>query len=235
MIRRISWLINAALLAVCCFLLVRITSDIWNAFHRAPPELVIETANSLALRKPRSWSDREVILTRNLFNTSLFAPPEPLPPPEAEVEETELPLGLLGTISSFRSELRSAAIWDAQSREGLVVKEGDDLADGLATVVRIERGRVLLSEMGRCTSSCSTTTVSTDPRSVLGGRSPRPTRGIAGEERDDEFDVTSRADIPRPISALLLVYHKSGYERPTWRIASGPRLSSSAQRTAPPS
>lgn len=89
-----------------------------------------------------------MILTRNLFNASLLAPVEPTPPPTEEVEETEFPLGLLGTISSNRSELGWAAVWDAESRESLVVKPGDEVVNGQATVLRIERKRILLSENG---------------------------------------------------------------------------------------
>lgn len=107
-----------------------------------------ETPASPTARKLRAWSDREVILTRNLFNASLLAPVEPTPPPTEEVEETEFPLGLLGTISSNRSELGWAAVWDAESRESLVVKPGDEVVNGQATVLRIERKRILLSENG---------------------------------------------------------------------------------------
>jgi hypothetical protein len=38
--------------------------------------------------------------------------------------------------------------WDAESRHTLVVKRGDEVGNGQATVLRIERGRILLSENG---------------------------------------------------------------------------------------
>lgn len=95
-----------------------------------------------------SQSDREAILARNLFDTSALVPPEPVAPVEEEVEPTELPLGLLGTSASPRDDLSWAAVWDAESQERLVVQEGDPVANGLATVARIERGRVLFSEDG---------------------------------------------------------------------------------------
>jgi len=148
MLRTIRWLVDAALLAVCCFLLARSANGIYEALQSSPPPPTHETLASPAPRKPRTWSDREVILTRNLFDASLLAPVEPPPPPVEEVEETELPLGLLGTISSSRAELGWAAVWDAESRESLVVKPGDEVGGGRATVLQIERERVLLSENG---------------------------------------------------------------------------------------
>lgn len=74
-------------------------------------------------------------------------PAEPPPPPVEQVEPTELPLGLLGTISSDESE-SLAAVWDDEARESVVVAEGDEMADGAATVIEIDRARILLAENG---------------------------------------------------------------------------------------
>jgi hypothetical protein len=147
-LRYVSWPLNAALLALCGFLVARTAGAVYDALRRSPPILVGAVALTPVPRELHSWSDREVILTRNLFNASLLAPAEAPPPPEEEVEETELPLGLLGTISSPRSEIGWAAVWNAESRESLVVTPGNEIGDGLATVLRIERERVLLSENG---------------------------------------------------------------------------------------
>ncbi|MFQ5599843.1 MAG: hypothetical protein ACE5G2_04730, partial [Candidatus Krumholzibacteriia bacterium] len=89
--RAVSWVVNAALLSLCCFLAARTATTVYEALHHPPPPVAHETPASPAPRKPRSWSDREVILTRNLFDASLLAPVEPPPPPEEEIEETELP------------------------------------------------------------------------------------------------------------------------------------------------
>jgi hypothetical protein len=148
-LRTTSWLLNAALVAVCGFFVARIAGAVHDALERPPLEVAAATAATATPQTPRPWSDREVILTRNLFDTSRLVPPEPPPPPPVEeVEETDLPLGLVGTIASSRSEAGWAAVWNAQTRESVVLAPGDDVGDGLATVLRIERERVLLSEDG---------------------------------------------------------------------------------------
>jgi type II secretory pathway component PulC len=145
MARYASWLANAALVAACCFLVAQTANAILAAFLVAEPAPFVSPEAPASLR-PRSWSDRQVILSRNLFQASVPATPEP--PPQEELEASELPLGLLGTAASSRSELGVAAIWDAESGEGVVVEVGDALRNGQANVLRIKRRRVVLSENG---------------------------------------------------------------------------------------
>jgi hypothetical protein len=146
------WVANGALLSVCCFLAARTLTGVFAALLAPPPALV--SAAGAASASPGSssptWSDREVITARNLFDAELVAPGPPPPPPEEELEETELPLGLLGTIASTTHPVQSgwAAIWDAENRERLVVEPGDEVREGAAKVLRIERKRLLLSEDG---------------------------------------------------------------------------------------
>jgi hypothetical protein len=144
------WGANGALLALCCLLVARTLTGLFAALLAPPPALVGAAAASAAEEDRPSGSDHEIIAARNLFDAELVAPGPPPPPPEQEVEQTELPLGLLGTIASTTHprEAGWAAIWDAENRERLVVEPGDEVRDGEATVLRVERKRLLLSEDG---------------------------------------------------------------------------------------
>ena len=145
--RYVSWLANAGLLVLCCFLLADTANAVFEALLTpAPPDL----SEGVSPPPPaaRAWSDRKVILTRNLFNSSLLAPP---PPPKKvvkeELEATKLPLSLLGTAASPNPALSWAAIEDESSRRTVVVRV-DDEVKGKAKVTRIERKRVVLLENG---------------------------------------------------------------------------------------
>jgi general secretion pathway protein C len=146
MARYVSWVVNAALLALGCFLVAQSANTVLAALLTPSP--VGENAAPAAPPPPgRTWSDREVILTRNLFNASLLTP-EPAHSPEEEVlEATALPLTLLGTAASDRPELSWAAIEDRESQRTLVLRV-DDVVRSQAKVVRIERRRIVLSENG---------------------------------------------------------------------------------------
>jgi hypothetical protein len=145
MARYASWLTNAVLVAACCFLVAQTANAILAAFLVAEPAPFV-SPEVPASPKPRSWSERQIILNRNLFQASVVTAAEPTPPPREELEATELPLGLLGTAASPSPELAQAAIWDADSREHVVVGVGDALRNGQAKLLRIERRRVVLSE-----------------------------------------------------------------------------------------
>jgi len=145
----VCWIVSGSLVAVCCLLVTRITNDLRRMTHPPKPPPIALAADATPTQTP-SWSDREIIIERDLFDASAWIPPEPepAPPPVEEIEPTELPLGLLGTVSSDLAEDRSAALWDAQARDSVVVGEDDPIAGGLARVVRIERERILLAENG---------------------------------------------------------------------------------------
>jgi general secretion pathway protein C len=85
-----------------------------------------------------------VILSRNLFNASLLAPTAPI---EEDLEATQLPLRLLGTAAVSDPSLSWAAVEDLESRQTLLVKIDQEIKSQ-ATVVRIERRRIVLSENG---------------------------------------------------------------------------------------
>jgi len=87
-------------------------------------------------------------VVRNLFNsTEIAAVPEPEPVVEEDLQETKLPLRLLGTAASDDVELTWAAVKDLNERQYKVVATGGEV--GGATVVRIERKRVVLRNNGR--------------------------------------------------------------------------------------
>ena len=146
MVRYLSWLANAALLTLGCFLVANTANTVFAALLTPSPA---ERAPAPAPEPPagRSWSDRQRILDRNLFNASLLAPAQ-----QEEVDEdlqaTQLPLGLLGTVASPNPQLSWAAIEDTELRKHMVLRLHDDVKEGKATLMRIERKRVVLSENG---------------------------------------------------------------------------------------
>jgi hypothetical protein len=144
----VLWPLNTGLLVLCGFLAVDLAGNLSRAFHAPPRKLPPLPTVPPPTRTNTPWSEREVILTRNLFEAPGLTPPVAPPAPEQDIEESELPVGLLGTVAAGRNEISAAAIWNAESHETRVVRTGDSLANGEAVVIRIDRGRLLLSEDG---------------------------------------------------------------------------------------
>ena len=140
------WIVNGALFALCCFLIAGL-ANAWIAEwlaaapSAAPPPAVVANAPA------RAWSDRQVILDRNLFQVSTLLPEKPdgAAPEvtEEELEATRLPLKLLGTVAANDQKSSYAAVEDQQSHKQIVVRVDDHLLDK-ATVIRIERRRIVL-------------------------------------------------------------------------------------------
>lgn len=149
MLRRVSRALNLALAALALFLALRIADDLSRALAwQPPPEPASDAVALEATPRARTWKDVEQILERNLFHVAI-AEPEIVPvEPVETVEPTELPLGLLGTISSTDSQLGAAVIWVDPIKQRFVLTEGDELVAWDAKIVEIERGRVVLSEDG---------------------------------------------------------------------------------------
>ena len=113
------------------------------------PAATDRSVSSAPVATQRSWDDRQVILARNLFNASLLAPTRAAPVVEAEnLEETKLPLALLGTFASPNTKLARATIDDQEAHMHLVLAIGDEITGGRAKLIRIERRRVVLEENG---------------------------------------------------------------------------------------
>jgi general secretion pathway protein C len=144
----LSWLANGVLFVLCCYLVADTTNEVFAALLTPEPSDVAASPVNAPLRA-RAWSDREIILKRNLFNASLLAPPvkEPEPEPEENLAATRLPLRLLGTAAAIPAEESWAAVVDQTERRTVIVGIDDKL--NKATVKRIERRRLVLSEGGK--------------------------------------------------------------------------------------
>lgn len=149
--RYLSWLANAALLGLCCFLLANTTNTVFAALLTPAPEEVAPAAAPARIQE-RSWGDRKVILDRNLFDSAVVAPPVGPIALEAEpenLEATQLPLDLLGTICSNDPQRSVAVIQDRKARENLVLRVNDPIQGAAASIERIECRRVVLREKGK--------------------------------------------------------------------------------------
>jgi len=143
MVRTLSWLLNGALFAACCFFVANTANTVFAALMAPEP----------APRAPEPGTaeggarDFEVILGRNIFNASLLAPAASAVEEAEDLEATSLPLQLLGTVAGARPEQSWAAVMHTAKRETLILRPGDPVADG-AELVRIERRRIVLLEKG---------------------------------------------------------------------------------------
>ncbi len=111
-----------------------------------PPAAPSRAEIVAAPQSSQSWSQRQAILDRNLFGAQVLADevPEEVELDE-DLQETRLPLKLLGTVSSSDQVVASAAIENSRKRSHEVVRVGDHLTDFTDVVVfRIDRGRVVL-------------------------------------------------------------------------------------------
>lgn len=148
MARIIVWIANLTLGVLCCYLAASLILHLIDAALVPAPEprVAALTAPVRALRGPQ---DRQAILARNLFNASVFSPPAAAPVPQDEdLEATKLPLKLLGTAAAGDPALSWAAVEDLETRKHSVVRPQDQLR-GQATVLRIERRRIVLQNGSR--------------------------------------------------------------------------------------
>ncbi|MDH5567258.1 MAG: hypothetical protein OEY15_11390 [Myxococcales bacterium] len=173
------------LFALGCFLAAGIVNAILVSLLLAPPERLGEAVAPPAPAK-RSWAERQVILTRNLFKSSTEAPLEPLIPVE-NLERTRLPLTLLGTVAAENPQLAWAAIEDRDKRETLVVSVGDSVGSS-ARVQRIERRRVILLENG----SPRELIVDADSETAGARPTPAPRARAAASTRAQRRDAAAR-------------------------------------------
>jgi len=149
MSRYAIWIVNAVLFVLCAFLTASLVNG-WLGMWLAPAPEAAAPSTVTQASAQRSWSDRRVILERNLFQVSTLLPSAPASEPseEEKLEATRLPLKLLGTVASTDPSAAWAAVEDTQQRKTLVVRPQDRLLDK-ATVVRIERRRIVLDNGGK--------------------------------------------------------------------------------------
>lgn len=141
----LSWFTNTVLFVLCCYLVADTANEVFAALLTPTAEDATR-APAPTVRARGAWADREIILKRNLFNASLLAPPAPVAEPVEELEATRLPLNLLGTAASTPAEFSWAAVEDKEERRTIIVRVNDQIQK--ATVKRIERRRIVLSENG---------------------------------------------------------------------------------------
>jgi general secretion pathway protein C len=141
---------NVALFTVCCFQVASVVNHVSADFLMPGPASFAASAVPAA-RGPRDWDERKAILDRNLFGAQIFAGDFfPEPEPQEDLEETRLPVQLLGTQLSSIREHSKAAIADRGARNTELLHEGDSLEKHpQARLIRIERGRVILDNKGR--------------------------------------------------------------------------------------
>jgi type II secretion system protein C len=137
---------NAALVVLCCFLASGIILDVSGALL-APDAASVGPSAATAATSPRDRADRQVILTRNLFNVSTLSP-GPIEDEQDEYEKTKLPLRLLGTAAAADKALSWAAIEDLETKQHLVVRIDSEIKGG-ARVLKIERRRIVIQNGGR--------------------------------------------------------------------------------------
>lgn len=194
------WIVNGALFVLCCFL----TASLVNGWVGEWLSASVEEAPAppaAAVPTGRDWSDRKAILDRNLFQVSTLLPDEPASPEaideDQELEATRLPLKLLGTVAASDPKAAWAAVEDTTRRERLVVRPQDRLLDK-ATVVRIERRRIVLENAGRREELALDEEVSAlaaPARAAVAGRSAPPVADVGDlRERvrrlsEDRFEV----------------------------------------------
>lgn len=138
---------NAVLFVVACLLAADTANAVFAAIVLPPPPRDAERA-VVDAPTAAQWSDRQAILDRNVFESATLSPVVAEKGPEdEELEATQLPLTLLGTAASQDPRYAWAAIQDRDQRTTLILGIGGSIQDK-ATVVRIERQRVVLLEGG---------------------------------------------------------------------------------------
>ena len=141
----LSWGANAVLIATGCFVTADMANGIIGEWVAPTDALVQERPETPAEAATRSPS---AIVARNLFESPL----QPVDGSQVVVadddgplEETQLPVRLLGTVASDDPAVARAALEDTERRERLVVQVGDRVKEK-ATILRIERRRVVMAE-----------------------------------------------------------------------------------------
>ena len=122
MLQYLRWAVNSALFVGCCFLTANIANSIFAAALTPNTTTSSEAAVSPASASRRSWRDREVILTRNLFNSSTLAQPVEAEILSEQLEATKLPLTLIGTAAATDELYSWAAIKDRDSSDTKIVR-----------------------------------------------------------------------------------------------------------------
>jgi general secretion pathway protein C len=144
----LSWTANSVLFVIGCWLAADTANQvIAAALLPSAPAAVASARPPPPPPRARNWAEREIILTRNLFHSSLDSPTVSQADIDAQLEKSKLPVTLLGTFAASDPNLSRATLMDKEKNETLVVGIGDQIKNQ-AEVVRIERRRVVITENG---------------------------------------------------------------------------------------
>lgn len=158
----------------------------------------------------KQWDDRKVIIERNLFNASTLAPAAVAQTmDESErYEKSRLPLRLLGTVAAGDASWAALERLDGD-RKGIVVHVNEDLSRKwgyAATVLRIERGRVIFVNGGR--------------REELSLETPSGTFGdVGGGPENAGFGGARGANPSRAVARRLMAPDPAGVSPAVQRLA----------------
>ncbi len=138
---------HIALAAGCLYLIYSMVTTFLSPTELA--ELRIPSVEELPPSQT-SFAPYEIGGERHLFQSRETAPPSaPAPPPEEQIEQSELRLRLLGTIAG-PDHLSVATVEDETSREHLHLRVDDQVGEHEnVTVVRIERMKLVLNNNGK--------------------------------------------------------------------------------------
>ena len=185
----------ALLILVCAEVAGIVRTVVTHALPARPAAASIAPAAQTDLR-PQTWQDRKIILDRNLFNVSVLAP-TPVAQPEEDLEETKLPLKLLGTVAGA-PEFSWAAVQDLQEGKHVVVRVGGQLQDR-AEVERIERRCIVLQNGPRREKLCLEDDDTPVRRTAANRRATRkrPKRPDSNVQRRIQRLADERITLPR--------------------------------------
>src|SRR5262245_25300003 len=144
-----SWTANSTLFVVGCWLAAGTANEVIAAlvFPAAPAPVAVTARPVVQPARARTWAEREIILSRNLFHSSLDTPVLSQADIDAQLEKSKLPVTLLGTFAASDPSVSRATLLDKEKNETLVVGIGDQIKN-TAEVMRIERRRVVIQENG---------------------------------------------------------------------------------------
>lgn len=176
MVRYLGWVANTVLFTLCCFLVANTANAIIAALLSQSPARTVELGPRSGPQS-RSWDDRQQITQRNLFHSANLSAQAntPAPPTDEELKETELPLKLWGTIAAADPALSWASVGVTAGAVAILpVRVGDQIQS--ATIVGIERRRVVLLENGSRRSLSLDDDDAAGISSASANRSKPPTR-----------------------------------------------------------
>ena len=92
----VSWTANSVLFAVGCLLAADTANEVIAAvvLPTASPEISAPVVPTGPPPRARSWAEREIILTRNLFHSSLVSPELTAEQLQENLEKSRLPVTL---------------------------------------------------------------------------------------------------------------------------------------------